>query len=230
MPTSLPPRPYGLRTGSITVDRWVRRPPQARAGAPNDRLRATRSAGWKRSSTVRNTIVLFRSASAARRSSRPGAARRSWPRRSNLWSHVKVYPEGGENQLHAHPVEDHLFLVLAGQATFGRWRKRVDRRRCLRGDRDPACRGIRVQKHGRGDLVMIRVGAPGRVLDEEKVRLEVGRPAWLRPARRRKGPSRARQHVGQQGRLRARLPAGGPLGLRRERQLRRFSLGGAATT
>ncbi|HVB01345.1 MAG TPA: hypothetical protein VNE42_08800 [Acidimicrobiales bacterium] len=31
---------------------------------------------------------------------------------------VKVYAEGGENATHTHLKEDHLFLVLAGQATF----------------------------------------------------------------------------------------------------------------
>jgi len=31
---------------------------------------------------------------------------------------VKVYAEGGENATHTHLKEDHLFLVLAGQAVF----------------------------------------------------------------------------------------------------------------
>jgi mannose-6-phosphate isomerase-like protein (cupin superfamily) len=31
---------------------------------------------------------------------------------------IKVYAEGGENTLHTHAEEDHLFLVLQGQATF----------------------------------------------------------------------------------------------------------------
>ncbi|HUY06531.1 MAG TPA: cupin domain-containing protein [Acidimicrobiales bacterium] len=31
---------------------------------------------------------------------------------------VKVYAEGGENASHTHLREDHLFLILAGQATF----------------------------------------------------------------------------------------------------------------
>ena len=35
-----------------------------------------------------------------------------------LWAHVKVYAEGGENGVHAHADEDHLFLVLDGEATF----------------------------------------------------------------------------------------------------------------
>jgi len=31
---------------------------------------------------------------------------------------TKVYAAGGENALHAHPTEDHSFIVLQGQATF----------------------------------------------------------------------------------------------------------------
>jgi quercetin dioxygenase-like cupin family protein len=34
-----------------------------------------------------------------------------------LWLHAKVYAEGGENSLHAHPLEDHVFFVLAGEVT-----------------------------------------------------------------------------------------------------------------
>ena len=36
----------------------------------------------------------------------------------NLWAAVKVYASGGENTLHAHDGEDHLFVVLQGKATF----------------------------------------------------------------------------------------------------------------
>src|SRR5688572_1627290 len=31
---------------------------------------------------------------------------------------MKSYAEGGENELHAHPNEDHMFVVLQGQARF----------------------------------------------------------------------------------------------------------------
>ena len=36
----------------------------------------------------------------------------------NLWAHSKVYARGGENALHWHEVEDHMFLVLQGTADF----------------------------------------------------------------------------------------------------------------
>ena len=31
---------------------------------------------------------------------------------------IKYYYEGGENSLHTHPTEDHVFVVLDGEATF----------------------------------------------------------------------------------------------------------------
>ncbi len=36
----------------------------------------------------------------------------------NLWIKIKVYAEGGENHLHAHPYQDHSFIVLDGKACF----------------------------------------------------------------------------------------------------------------
>lgn len=36
----------------------------------------------------------------------------------NMWARLKVYASGGENTLHAHPNEDHMFVVLNGSACF----------------------------------------------------------------------------------------------------------------
>jgi mannose-6-phosphate isomerase-like protein (cupin superfamily) len=36
----------------------------------------------------------------------------------NLWASIKVYASGGENALHSHGGEDHLFVVLQGKARF----------------------------------------------------------------------------------------------------------------
>lgn len=36
----------------------------------------------------------------------------------NLWAWIKVYSSGGENSLHAHQNEDHMFVVLSGEAVF----------------------------------------------------------------------------------------------------------------
>ena len=35
-----------------------------------------------------------------------------------MWANLKVYASGGENVLHAHTNEDHMFLILQGSATF----------------------------------------------------------------------------------------------------------------
>jgi len=36
----------------------------------------------------------------------------------HLWVKIKVYAKGGENKLHAHPHQDHSFIVLDGRAQF----------------------------------------------------------------------------------------------------------------
>ena len=36
----------------------------------------------------------------------------------NLTVRLKVYASGGENELHAHPGEDHVFIILQGSARF----------------------------------------------------------------------------------------------------------------
>jgi mannose-6-phosphate isomerase-like protein (cupin superfamily) len=36
----------------------------------------------------------------------------------NMWATLKVYASGGENGLHAHPNEDHMFVIMQGSARF----------------------------------------------------------------------------------------------------------------
>jgi mannose-6-phosphate isomerase-like protein (cupin superfamily) len=77
-----------------------------------------------------------------------------------LWAHVKVYAEGGENGVHAHPNEDHLFFVLAGEATF----INPDERETVVGPYEgimlPRGTAYAFRSSGNHNLVMIRVGAP----------------------------------------------------------------------
>ena len=47
-----------------------------------------------------------------------GATMGSLGNTGHLWAHSKVYSSGGENALHKHDTEEHLFLVLQGEATF----------------------------------------------------------------------------------------------------------------
>jgi mannose-6-phosphate isomerase-like protein (cupin superfamily) len=36
----------------------------------------------------------------------------------NMWATLKVYASGGENGLHAHSNEDHMFVIMQGTARF----------------------------------------------------------------------------------------------------------------
>lgn len=47
-----------------------------------------------------------------------GQARVTLAKGERLISHAMVIAEGGENTLHAHRNEEHIFLVLSGQARF----------------------------------------------------------------------------------------------------------------
>jgi mannose-6-phosphate isomerase-like protein (cupin superfamily) len=81
-------------------------------------------------------------------------------RAPSLWMHIKVYADGGENTLHAHPKEDHIFFVLQGEATF------LDRD----GEETvvAANEGVTVPRNtlysfrasGNENLVLLRVGCP----------------------------------------------------------------------
>lgn len=77
----------------------------------------------------------------------------------NLWAWIKVYASGGENTLHAHKNEDHMFLVLDGEATFfgpGDTERRVTRNEGLML---PAGTLYRFCCTSEEPLVLLRVGA-----------------------------------------------------------------------
>lgn len=77
-----------------------------------------------------------------------------------LWAHTKVYSSGGENALHSHDIEDHVFLILQGKATF----HFGDGSTVQAGPYDGVMlpRGTLYRFHAHeecGNLVMFRVGA-----------------------------------------------------------------------
>jgi mannose-6-phosphate isomerase-like protein (cupin superfamily) len=74
---------------------------------------------------------------------------------------VKVYFEGGENATHTHLNENHLFFVLAGEATFflGRDGGEVKVARKYQGVLLPKGSYYRFNSSGEENLVMLRVGA-----------------------------------------------------------------------
>ena len=86
-------------------------------------------------------------------------------------AHIKVYAEGGENGLHTHDHEDHIFVVLAGQATFhtttAEDARVVDK---YQGILLPKGAYYRFESTGSENLVLLRVGAqlPGTSHDRTK--------------------------------------------------------------
>jgi len=77
-----------------------------------------------------------------------------------LWAHSKVYSSGGENALHSHEIEDHVFLVLQGVAVFHFEDGSTTTVQAFEGVTLP--RGTRYRFKANeeyGNLVMFRVGA-----------------------------------------------------------------------
>lgn len=72
---------------------------------------------------------------------------------------LKTYAGGGENEIHAHTNEDHVFVVLQGGATF--FGPRGETRRVARNDcvLVPAGAFYAFQADEAEPLVMLRVGA-----------------------------------------------------------------------
>ena len=99
---------------------------------------------------------------------------------------VKVYASGGENALHAHPGEDHSFVVLAGSARFEFGDSTTADLGVYDGVLLPRGTFYKFQSTGAENLVMLRAGAP------------VDGPAWDRIAPDKKempADSEANKHV-----------------------------------
>ncbi len=77
-----------------------------------------------------------------------------------LWAHSKVYSAGGENALHSHEIEDHVFLILQGRATFHFGDGSTTDAGAFEGVIVPRGTRYRFYAHEElGNLVMFRVGA-----------------------------------------------------------------------
>ena len=99
----------------------------------------------------------------------------------NLWVHSKVYSRGGENELHAHAVEDHTFFVVQGSAQFyfGDGSNQVVER--FEGFLIPKGSLYRFHALGEENLVMLRIGAAQRG-DDWSGELRNGAPVEIRRA------------------------------------------------
>jgi quercetin dioxygenase-like cupin family protein len=72
---------------------------------------------------------------------------------------LKCYAEGGENELHAHPHEDHVFVLLQGQAVFHAPDGRTTTLSANQGIMLPAGSVYSFQAVGDENLVLLRIGA-----------------------------------------------------------------------
>ena len=86
----------------------------------------------------------------------------------SLWLHAKVYPSGGENSLHTHPLEDHAFIVLRSEAVFYDGHDVAFRVGPHSGVLLPKGTSYRFHSVGEEPLVAIRVGgAPRDAADDD---------------------------------------------------------------
>jgi mannose-6-phosphate isomerase-like protein (cupin superfamily) len=77
-----------------------------------------------------------------------------------LAAHIKVYAAGGENAIHTHSQEDHMFVILAGEATFRLGeREEVRVLRKHDGIMIPSGSYYWFLSSGDENLVLLRVGA-----------------------------------------------------------------------
>ena len=80
--------------------------------------------------------------------------------RTDLMSiRIKCYAQGGENALHAHPAEDHTFIVLDGAARFVGKDGEISVLTRNQGIMLPKGTYYRFESCGDTPLVLLRVGA-----------------------------------------------------------------------
>ena len=91
----------------------------------------------------------------------------------NMWARLKVYASGGENTLHAHPNEDHMFIVLAGESTFfgpNGEETKLDRNN---GIMLPAGCHYKFRSTAKEPLVLLRVGCAVNDRADHKTRIGI---------------------------------------------------------
>lgn len=90
-----------------------------------------------------------------------------------MWVVLKTYASDGENELHAHPNEDHVFLVLQGEADF--YGPKGETRRVGKHDGVLLPRGTFYWFRAVGDepLVMARIGAVVDATQDALARIDI---------------------------------------------------------
>jgi mannose-6-phosphate isomerase-like protein (cupin superfamily) len=82
---------------------------------------------------------------------------------------IKCYAQGGENALHAHPAEDHVFIVLDGAAKFVGKDGEIGVLAKNEGIMLPKGTYYRFKSCGDAPLVLLRVGAARERLPVSRV-------------------------------------------------------------
>jgi mannose-6-phosphate isomerase-like protein (cupin superfamily) len=72
---------------------------------------------------------------------------------------IKCYSEGGENVLHTHPTEDHVFVILQGAARFYDSSGKIATLTRNQGILAPKGWFYRFEACGEGPLILLRFGA-----------------------------------------------------------------------
>lgn len=78
----------------------------------------------------------------------------------HLTLRLKVYASGGENELHAHANEDHIFIVMDGAAEFSDEAGALVNLSRMQGLLLPKGSRYRFASTGSQPLVMLRIGSP----------------------------------------------------------------------
>jgi mannose-6-phosphate isomerase-like protein (cupin superfamily) len=110
----------------------------------------------------------------------------------NLWTWIKVYASGGENVLHAHTSEDHMFIVLSGKAIFYGPNKEEKELGRNEGLMLPAGTSYYFNCSSENPLVLLRVGSRANDgdlkhrlgPDGKKIRGGSKKNKWKAPVRR----------------------------------------------
>jgi len=90
---------------------------------------------------------------------------------------LKCYAEGGENELHAHPTEDHVFVLLRGNASFLAPDGRTTTLGANQGIMLPAGTVYSFKAFGEENLVLLRIGAVTAADGDPLARVDVeGKP------------------------------------------------------
>ena len=91
----------------------------------------------------------------------------------NLTVRLKVYASGGENELHAHPTEDHTFIILQGSARFYGPDGEIMELRPNEGIMMPSGNFYRFNATSAEPLVLLRVGGPNYKKQKAPYRINI---------------------------------------------------------